>query len=257
MIRLIQERDYSDLMTLLNEDAIVNYFILISYYGDLNKLALVYGFFEENRLESVLVIRNSGNAQFYSTKRNEDTGLKALLEAHNVKGLIAEKTCGEAFAKRYGFFGTTQATVMDLYPKALMCQQSKKTAEIIELSGSDAGDIKKLYAICFAGSLSEAQIQKNLQEHTGRGLAIIIDDRIVSVVQTIFERPDYAILFGVATDPDYRGRGYATVLLEQLLVGLVTEGKSVHLMVEDPIAASLYRKLGFVERTTLEKYQLI
>jgi predicted GNAT family acetyltransferase len=257
MIRLIHERDYQDLFQLLNEDTISNYFILISYFGNLNKLAKVYGFFDNNKMQAVLVIRNSGNAQFYCSKEQavDIEALKNLLEAQQVLGLIAEKTCIEPFVKHYGYIGKKQATVMDLSASGFKRLLTDDAHDIVELKSEDAAAVKKLYRICFEGSLSEDQMKKNLQDRTGRGLAIKNGEAILSVVQTIFESPQSAILFGVATDPIVRKKGYATRILNQLLDVLAAEGKSVHLMVEDPIAASLYQKIGFIERTTLEKYK--
>lgn len=256
MIRLIQERDQQELIQLLNRDPISNYFILISYFGNLNKLAKIYGFFENQQMVAVLVIRNSGNAQFYGIQDVDPKELQDLLDAHEVSGLIAEKNCIGSFVKHFDYPRKTQATVMDLEVTTVVPQTEGSPQEIVELKGFDAPAIKKLYRICFQGSLSEEQIQKNLEEGTGRGFGIKNGEAMISVVQTIFENAQSAILFGVATDPDYRGRGYATILLAHLLQRLMAEGKSVHLMVEDPIAASLYQKLGFVKRTTLEKYQL-
>lgn len=255
MVRLIQESDQQDLMTLLNHDAIVNYFMLLSFYGDLNKLSEVLGVFDDEGLAAVLIIRVTGNAQYYGIRPVDPWILNSILTERNVKGLIAEKQCMRLFIGCDRSMIQSLATVMDLKPadfRFVPCVSEP----IKSLNAEDAESIKALYRLCFKGSLSEEQIRRNLREATGRGRAIWQDNLLVAVAQTIFETDSSAILYGVATHPSHRGKGYASLLLNDLLSTLTMENKSVHLLVEDAGAIRLYKKLGFKDRTVIESLSL-
>ncbi len=77
----------------------------------------------------------------------------------------------------------------------------------------------------------------------GRVLNIRENGRIVSsATESCLGRIGY-----VCTDPTFRGRGYASVLVSKLSEVLLNEGTVPSLSYENPAAGSIYRRLGFRE----------
>ena len=77
----------------------------------------------------------------------------------------------------------------------------------------------------------------------GRVMNIRENDRIVSsATESCMGRIGY-----VCTDPAFRGRGYASVLVSELSKILLEEGITPSLSYEKPAAGSIYRRLGFRE----------
>ncbi len=253
MIRIIQESEQTQVLEMLRRDTCVNYFMVLSCLWDSDKLSRVLGVYTDNTLTGVLLIRRSGNAHLYSKATLNLVEIETFLEENQVDALILENTQGQLYRKAFNYPLNKQATVMTLIPMALKKVPTENTSPIKAIESTHAKAIKALYTICFKGSLSEALIEKNLKESTGRGLAIFDGETIISVVQTIFETKDSAILFGIATHPDCRGRGFSSQLLNALLGSLVLEGKTLHLLVEDSVAMALYAKCGFRIRTTIVK----
>ena len=61
-------------------------------------------------------------------------------------------------------------------------------------------------------------------------------------------------VWGMWTDPEYRGRGHARALLDALVAQAVAEGTrvSLHVNIANPVARAVYEKYGFVGTGELE-----
>jgi len=73
------------------------------------------------------------------------------------------------------------------------------------------------------------------------------DARVVSTASASAETPEAAMIIAVATDPEFRGRGYASACTAQLVKELNERGKSACLFYNDPAAGRIYQRLGFRE----------
>ena len=63
----------------------------------------------------------------------------------------------------------------------------------------------------------------------------------------------YREISAVCTHPEFEGRGYARALVSRLIAAILDEGLTPFLHVEEANlrARSVYRKLGFAERSRL------
>lgn len=72
--------------------------------------------------------------------------------------------------------------------------------------------------------------------------------QIVACAGTTAENSRSAMVVGVATSPDRRGRGYATRLVSRLCALHQAEGRdALCLFYDNPAAGSIYRRLGFTD----------
>jgi predicted GNAT family acetyltransferase len=72
------------------------------------------------------------------------------------------------------------------------------------------------------------------------------NNKCVSTVSTVADTTKSAMVVAVATDPEYRGKGYASTLMIKLLHEyLVNRKKSLCLFFDNPSAGAIYHRLGF------------
>ena len=80
------------------------------------------------------------------------------------------------------------------------------------------------------------------------------EDRIVSTAMTVAQAGDYAVLGQVATDPDYRRRGYAYACLSDLISRW--QGDRLYIVPANEVARKLYEALGFSQNDTWAELEL-
>ena len=121
------------------------------------------------------------------------------------------------------------------------------------------GDIPALYdlymkieefAYNYRGKTREAcyeDIRMNVSV-LGRTYGIFEGERLACAAQTSAESPLSAMIVGVATDPDFRGRGYAKASVLKLCADCLEEGRQfVCLFFDNPDAWRIYRSIGFTD----------
>jgi len=98
----------------------------------------------------------------------------------------------------------------------------------------------------FTNTMPLNTIERKYKDHTGRGFNIKNNKgTIVSSAETGAENKGSAMVLGVCSDPDYRGRGYAAAIVSKLCDTLLSEGKSLCLFYDNPKAGKIYKSLGF------------
>ncbi len=102
-----------------------------------------------------------------------------------------------------------------------------------------------LYTEVFKGFASLAYMKEKLASGRGRALGLFRGEELISVAQTDYETETSAIIVGVATRKAYQGKGLGRYCFESLCEALVSEGKSLYLQFDDPIAGNLYESVGF------------
>ncbi|MGL1890805.1 MAG: GNAT family N-acetyltransferase [Spirochaetaceae bacterium] len=82
---------------------------------------------------------------------------------------------------------------------------------------------------------------------TGRIYFIKENEKIISTAALSAENSKNGMIIGVATNPDYRRKGFAKSCVGLLCKEMVEESKSVLLFYDNPTAGILYKDLGFVD----------
>lgn len=93
---------------------------------------------------------------------------------------------------------------------------------------------------------TEARLRENLK--TGAARIYFMEDEnknLLTVAQTTAENSLSAMIVGVATHPDHRGRGLMSANLSALCRALLAEGKTLCLFYDNPAAGAIYHRLGF------------
>ena len=118
-----------------------------------------------------------------------------------------------------------------------------------QMAPCHVSQVAALEKLCFADPWSENSIAGELKNDISLWLMALDDDRVVGYIgsQTAGGETD---MMNVAVHPDYRRRGIAQILIEQLILGLEERGSdslSLEVRVSNESAIALYEKLGFVQ----------
>ena len=121
--------------------------------------------------------------------------------------------------------------------------------EITEMNAVHVPQVAELERICFADPWSEKSVASELENKWALWLVALEENNVVGYIgsQTSIDETD---VMNVAVHPDFRRKGIAEKLIEQLVAEL--KGRGSHaLMLEvrasNAPAIALYEKLGFVQ----------
>jgi uncharacterized protein len=79
------------------------------------------------------------------------------------------------------------------------------------------------------------------------------EDEIMSVGQIVAESSYSGLIAGVATQKEYRGKGYASDIVFMLTKSLIDREKTACLTYDNPQAGSIYKRLGYKELFKYDK----
>lgn len=93
----------------------------------------------------------------------------------------------------------------------------------------------------------------------GTYLGILDGDRLVAMGGERLQSDAWVEVSAVCTDPDYRGRGYASAVLRGVVAGIEASGRGAYLHVSraNPTARRLYETLGFTVRAESLEVQVV
>ncbi len=150
----------------------------------------------------------------------------------------------------------------------LRCNHVEKNMITVEdaklrlLTAEDAEEIVDLYitveetTLRFEETRSKkiAERRANL-ERDGFAMGMFYQDQLVSVAEISADSARSGMIIGVATHPDFRGRGYSSKTTSALCEEAFKRGKEfLCVFYDNPDAGRLYKKIGFEE---VDKYALM
>lgn len=100
------------------------------------------------------------------------------------------------------------------------------------------------------------QLLTRLSEGMGRNYILKRDGEIIHHAATYAELDNLAVISGVITREDYRGKGIGTLAVQKLCYDLLKEGKKPCLFYYTRQAEAFYKKIGFEEGTGWAKLVL-
>jgi len=118
---------------------------------------------------------------------------------------------------------------------------------IVELGRTDSPDMVELAALTKPGPFATRT------HELGTYLGIRIDGKLVAMAGERLKIPGHTEISAVCTHPDYLGRGYARLLMTELVQRILSRGEIpfLHVRQDNVRAIELYQRLGFRERVLL------
>ena len=255
MFRKLTEQDRESVLEYLYQEPALNIFTIgdIENFGFDVDFQEVYAEFVDGKYESVL-LRYRKNVLYYSHKTffNEewlnimvDMDFEFISGRKSLTGLIHPYF--QTFKEKPMYFSEAN----EFNPEFTLDEEG-----IIDVqSRSEIGLMFDLLKSIeeFDGMKSEEKEtftdQKINALKYSKSYMIVEDDKCVSTVSTVADTTTAAMVVAVASDPDYRGKGYASKLMIKLLHEyLVNRNKSLCLFYDNPAAGKIYHRLGFMDK---------
>lgn len=237
------------LYSLATEDYARNYFICYTMDNHQN-YEKVY-MFEDNGEHAIGVfLRKTGIVQMaLKTGFNPEpyvAELEQLLASLNWKQINISGRLGELVNQmRFKKIVREGAFIARCTPEHFNAQNSQPILEYRWLTSGDLNEVVELYQKVFKGFASYDYMMAKLDSRKGRAVGGYLEGKLISVAQSDYETDKSALIVGVATDPNYQGKGYGRVCLEKLCEPLIKDGKTLYLQYDSEIAGKLYKTLGF------------
>ncbi len=245
MIREILPSEYHLVYKFAEKDIARNYFILLGLKSSRAVYDKIYGEYAENKLQAILLRRNSGTLQFFPTGKFDLDGFVKLISTLKYDAMIGPKSYCEKFLDNGILSYEKGGAYISKLNKKYLLKSFQIKHKIRDIQVEDLDKIVELYKEAFQSFSSKAVMELKLNTKRGRGVCIEENGEIISVSQTDFETNDSAVIVGVATKKNYRCKGLATECLQMLLKNLLEEGKDLYLQYDNLDAGKIYEKLGF------------
>ena len=119
--------------------------------------------------------------------------------------------------------------------------------EILELGAADADEMMELTALTKPGPFSRRT------HELGTYLGIRRAGKLLAMAGERLKPPGYTEVSAVCTHPEHTGRGYARILVMEVMRRIMGRGETVFLHVRESNmhAIQLYERMGFRKRITL------
>jgi predicted GNAT family acetyltransferase len=128
----------------------------------------------------------------------------------------------------------------------MVCETLERVPKTLveELGTADYSEMFEL------ATLTEPGPFRQRTPELGRFVGIRQDGQLIAMAGERLKLKAFTEISGVCTHPDYRGRGYAKMLVQTLAQGILEQAKLpfLHVKIENESAFKAYEKLGFKTR---------
>ena len=121
------------------------------------------------------------------------------------------------------------------------------SAEIVRLCGQDSPEMVALATLTKPGPFGSRT------HELGTYVGIRSDGKLVAMSGERLKVPGYTEVSAVCTHPDHTGKGYARILMTEIMRGIRERGEipMLHVRRDNTRAVELYERLGFKTRTVV------
>jgi uncharacterized protein len=252
MIRILTELDRREVLEYLNREPAFNIFPIgdIETFGFDKDFQRLYADINEFGEYLSVFLRYKENAVFYTHLNTFNQDYLDIF-AKDPFDFLSGKTDVLVMFEPY-LKGFTRKQMHFCRAKKMLKPTTNHELHIKQLSTEE--DCLKLYdLISQIEEFSSFQKDKikfvsDKLKSMAMGLTYFIEenDKVISTVATTAETTTSAMVVAVATDPLYRNRGLATVLMKELMnTYLNNKKKELCLFYDNPSAGKIYLRLGF------------
>jgi len=216
----------------------------------------------DNVIWQALTTRQAQFAEIFDAARRfprEVTSLSAFEEPSptgyaSLAGLVGEGGTAAVFLdnsyeRREGWNLVGGATVLEMVCKngSRSLQASSASPEILELGANDSSEMVKLAALTKPGPFGTRTYE------LGYYVGIRDAGKLVAMAGERLKVPGCTEVSAVCTHPEYTGRGYAGLLMLEVMGRIRERGEKpfLHVRSDNMGAVRLYERLGFKTRVVL------
>lgn len=157
----------------------------------------------------------------------------------------------EIYTDRPGWQTVATAPLLEMvYDKGSASRPSQGATdlEVSELTAADSPEMVALAALTKPGPFNKRT------HELGTYVGIRRDGKLVAMAGERLKVPGYTEVSAVCTHPEYTGRGYAHILIRDVMERILKRGEApfLHVRENNVRAIELYERLGFATRVQLQ-----
>ncbi|WP_409291367.1 GNAT family N-acetyltransferase [Peribacillus sp. SCS-37] len=224
---------------------------LITYDYQVDRIK-VFGEYENGRLVS-FILNADGNVTYYSPETRDAGNYRDLIDVLSVYKLSGPSRCMEALIPLV----EVKKKVVS-YLGVIKCVTAKRRHGHLDVKfihtkeelGMEYELLREWYDLGLHSVSKSDYIKREslrLQKPGSRTVYLSVNHKMAASASAVKEGPNSAIVTGVYTHPEYRGRGYGTEVLICIFNMLLSEGKLPFLFYNNPAAGSVYENLGMTQ----------
>ncbi|MBJ7960800.1 GNAT family N-acetyltransferase [Bacillus cereus group sp. N28] len=251
MLKKLTQNDHEQVLSFLKEEAAMNLFIIgdIEAFGYDTAFQELWGTFKENGTLKSILLRFHDAFIPYSKEDFVTSDYEALLSVYKPLKLSGKSTIVERFE-------TAPSIQLGAKNEMYFCEclddnnlPSTPVQETIKHATLD--DVERIMKLRSniaefpTANESEKILRQALETNTGRTYYIEKGGAIIASASTSAENSLSAMIVGVCTHPNYRGNGYASLILQKMIQDFTKEGRTLCLFYNNPAAGRIYKRLGF------------
>jgi len=172
--------------------------------------------------------------------------LAALLNNGGVAALFLD----QRYEPRPGLTVIAEAPLLEMVWENAAATQAGRTNSVPEITPLGSKDSEEMVALT---ALTKPGPFGSRTHELGTYLGIHCDGKLVAMAGERLKVPGYTEVSAVCTHPDYVGKGYARVLMLEVMRGIRERGEipMLHVRQNNARAVELYERLGFRSRVVL------
>lgn len=261
MIRKLTKDDHEQVLTFLSEEAAINLFIIgdIEAFGYDVDFQELWGQFEENEALQSVLLRFHDSFIPYGKDKFSAADYEAILSPNKPLKISGKSDIVEKLEDVHGIHLGTKNKMYFCECKDDTALPTTKLHTTIQLATID--DVKRIMKLRSNieefphTEQSEKILRQSLETNTGRTYYIEKKGEIIASASTSAENSLSAMVVGVCTHPDYRGKGYASLILQKMIQDFTQEERTLCLFYNNPAAGRIYKRLGFKDIGTWTMYR--
>jgi predicted GNAT family acetyltransferase len=261
MIRKLTEQDHEQLFSFLKKEAAFNLFLIgdIEAFGyDQNFQELWGQFTIKDELQAVLLRFHESFIAYAGVSFQPEAFVDQFTNHEYIK-LAGKSEVVEQFEhldnlnlgkKLHTYF--CECTT----DKQLVNVTNKENIKIATVADVDRIMHLRQQITEFAmADNAEKLLRQAIETNTGRTYYIEENRKIVACASTSAENSLSAMVVGVCTHPNHRGKGYASQIISKMIQDFIAEGRTLCLFYSNPAAGRIYKRLGFRDIGTWTMYR--
>lgn len=254
MFKKLTEKDRESVLEYLYLEPSLNIFLI----GDIENYGFDVDFQEvyaelDNEVYLSVVLRYRENVLYYSHQTMFNTDWLELINTFKFDFVSGRKALTDLLIPHFPEFKEKPMYFCEV--NKLQENHSVDLTNVIDVKSSV--DITSMFHLLKKINEFDGMDKETLERFTeskvealqhSKSYNIDIDGKCVCTVSTVADTKKAAMVIAVATDKDYRKKGYASQLMNVLLDEyLNNRKKSLCLFYDNPQAGKIYHRLGFVD----------
>lgn len=257
-IRQLFEADREQVMPFLLKQSSLNLFIIgdIYNFGFVQDFQQVWGDFDEvGNVRAVLLRYHQYYLAYAEGEFNVEGFAQTIQERNDMMILSGGNKVVERFQTcrdlSLDWSSTRTFHFAELIEAGELVEENTSLYTLHQITLDDTPQIISLYDQIDEFEIvsnEEERIHQSLQSGATRGYAVkTAEGELIAMARTTSENPHSAMIIGVATHPNYRKQGLASLVMSKLCAEILAEGKKLCLFYDNPEAGKIYQRIGFKE----------